>query len=338
MKIIFFGTSNVALPILEALSKHHEIVAVVTMPDAPVGRSQSLTESPVSVLANEMKLKILKPEKVKGNQEFLSQLQNFVSPPPRLPPQGGGIKKEFPPLDGEGWGGVELFVVVSYGKILPLEIINLPKFKTINVHFSLLPKYRGPSPIQSALLNGESKSGTSIFILDELVDHGPVLSTLEVAIDGDDNALSLSQKMAFASAKLIVSTLEDYIQGGTTPKEQDHSQASFTEHIDKAHGKIDWSKSARQIYNQFRAFYPWPGIWTTWKGKKVKILDCITTELQKGGTTDTYGYGQVLDGGIVVCGSDSFLQIKTLQMEGKKATKISDFLNGNKEFVGGVLV
>src|SRR3989344_7146376 len=140
MRIIFFGTSNVALPILEALSRKHEIAAVVTMPDAKTGRSQALTESPVSVLANEMKLKVVKPVNVKSNPEFHHSLQNI---------------------------GAELFVVVSYGQILPLDIINLPKYKSINVHFSALPKYRGPSPIQFALLNGDEYTGISIFILDE---------------------------------------------------------------------------------------------------------------------------------------------------------------------------
>jgi methionyl-tRNA formyltransferase len=312
MRIVFFGTSNVALPILESLSRKFDILAVVTSPDAPVGRSQALTESPVSVLAKEMNLPLFKPEKVKGNIEFAEQLKVL---------------------------NADIFVVVSYGKILPLPIINLPKFKTINVHFSLLPKYRGASPIQSALLNGETQSGVSIFILDELVDHGPILATLKINIDSDDNALSLSQKMAFASAELIVPTIDGYTSGTIQPQEQNHAQATYTTHIDKAQGKIDWSKTAQTIYNQFRAFYPWPGVWTVWQGKKVKILDCIiNTDLRTvSGSADNYGCGQVLDGGIVACGDNTFLQIKTLQIEGKKATKISDFLHGNQEFINSVL-
>ncbi len=309
MKIVFFGTSNVALPILESLSRKFEISAVVTSPDAPVGRSQTLTESPVSVLAKEMNLPLFKPEKVKGNMELIHQLTALSA---------------------------DVFVVVSYGKILPLELINLPKLKTINVHFSLLPQYRGPSPIQSALLNGETQSGVSLFILDELVDHGPILANLNLKIDNDDNALSLSQKMAFASAELILTTLNDYALGKLIPQAQEHTQATFTKHINKTDGQINWQKTAREIYNRFRAFYPWPGVWTTWNGKKIKILDCHTTEHSLG--ADAYRYGQVLDGGIVACGENTFLQIKTLQVEGKKAIKISDFLHGNKEFNGSVLV
>jgi methionyl-tRNA formyltransferase len=321
MKIVFFGTSNVALPILEALSRKHEVVAVVTMPDAPVGRSQVLTESPVSVLAKEMNLKTLKPRQVKNNDIFKLELQSL---------------------------GAELFVVVSFGQILPEEIINLPKFKTLNVHFSLLPKYRGPSPIQSAILNGEKETGTSIFILDEQVDHGPVLAQQPMLIDDDDNSLSLSQKLAFESAELIIPTVDSYTSGTLIAKPQDDTAATHTQHIDKAHGRIDWNKSAQEIYNQFRAFYPWPGVWTKWDGKILKITNCIVADpelLKASGTAETCG--TVLEGGIVVCapvrrslgegGENTYLQINTLQLEGKKETKILDFLNGYNNFVGSNL-
>lgn len=303
MKIIFFGTSNVALPILEALSRKHVIAAVVTMPDAKAGRLQTLTESPVSVLADEMKLDILKPEKVKGNAEFHQALQNI---------------------------GADLFVVVSYGQILPPEIINMPKYKTINVHFSLLPKYRGPSPIQTALLNGETQTGTSIFILDEQVDHGPILTQKTMPIDADDNSISLSQKLAFASAELIIPTIDGYTSGSLIAKPQDDAQATHTQHIDRAHGKIDWNNTARQIYNQFRAFYPWPGIWTKWDGKILKVIDCVPCDYSALSSQP----GQVLEGGVMTCGGSSFLQIKTLQLEGRKGMSVDVFLNGYRKFVG----
>ena len=328
MKIVFFGTSNVALPVLEALSKKHEIAAVVTMPDAPVGRSQVLTESPVSVLAKEMNLKILKPLKVKNNDVFKLELQNFTA---------------------------DIFVVVSYGQILPEDVINMPKFKTVNVHFSLLPKYRGPSPIQSTILNGETETGTSIFILDQQVDHGPLLAQKKMVVDPDDNSLSLSQKLAFMSADLIIPTLDGYVSGLVVPQPQDETQATHTEIIDKAHGKIDWQKTASEIYNQFRAFFPWPGVWTRWDNRILKLTDCTihringldestpTLGLSHGRSPDqsvgavAYRNGQVLDGGVVACGQNTFLQINTLQLEGKKETKILDFLNGYKEFIGSVL-
>lgn len=255
-----------------------------------------------------MKLKILKPQKVRGNKEFYEELKTLAA---------------------------DIFVVVSYGQIMPLEVINLPKYKTINVHFSVLPKYRGASPIQSALLNGEEYTGTSIFILDEQVDHGPLLATEVVKIDADDNALTLSQKLAYKSAAVINTVIYDYVTGKITPLPQDESAATHTTHIEKADGKINWQKTAKEIYNQFRAFYPWPGVWTTWNGKLLKSTDLEINTLQK--TTESSDIGKVLEDGVVVCGQNTAIKIKTLQLEGKKEVGIKDFLNGQKEFVGSVL-
>lgn len=309
MKIIFFGTSNVALPVLEALSKKNQILAVVTSPDARVGRKQEIKESPVSVLANEMKLKLLKPEKVKGNSEFLNEISTL---------------------------GADIFVVVSYGKILPLEIINLPQFKTVNVHFSPLPKYRGSSPMQTALLNGDEYTGISVFVLDEKVDNGPLVSTEIVKVDADENYLTLSQKLAFKSAASINQILEDYTSGKITPLPQDEASATYTRIISKADGKIDWNKSASEIYNQFRAFYPWPGIWTKWNGKILKITDLQVYH----GNVDSnrkLGPGTVEPQGLVVCGQNTAIWLKSIQLEGKKETLMQDFLNGYSDFVGSKL-
>lgn len=307
MKIVFFGTANVALPILEKLNKQHTVLAVVTNPYAPSGRSGNPQESPVSFLAKDLKLALFKPEKVKGNADFFEQLKSL---------------------------NADIFVVVAYGKILPLEIINLPPLKTVNVHFSVLPKYRGPSPIQFALLSGDAQTGTSIFILDENVDEGLLLAQKIVDIEPDDNFFTLSDKLAKISADLILETLLDYQLGKITPLPQDQARATFTKMISKLDGKIDWQKSSGEIYNMFRAFFLWPGIWTTWNGKKVKITDCHTTELQIQNTTNTYGCGHVLDGGVVVCGNGTFLQIKSLQLEGKNETDVNSFLNGYEAFVG----
>jgi methionyl-tRNA formyltransferase len=308
MKIVFFGTANVALPVLEALKKQHEIAAVITSPDAPAGRSGQLQESPVSALSKDLKLNLLKPEKVKNNPEFLGQLQSL---------------------------NADIFVVVAYGKILPLEVINLPKFKTINVHFSVLPKYRGSSPIQFALLNGETQTGTSIFILDQKVDGGPLLAQEIVSVDSNDNFFTLSDKLAKISAKAINQVIEDYIGGKITPLPQDETAATFTKIISKADGKIDWQKSAPEIYNQFRAFFIWPGIWTTWNGKKLKLTDVVPSPPFQGGAAASAGV--VGAGGIVACGNNTFLQIKQLQLEGKSEVAIADFLNGYPQFVGSKL-
>lgn len=323
LKIVFFGTANVALPVLESLFRNHEVVAVVTSPDALVGRKKELTESPVSVLAKEMKVLLLKPESVKET-EFVNQLKSFDA---------------------------DIFVVVAYGKILPTQIINLPRYKTLNVHFSLLPKYRGASPIQTAILNGETKTGTSIFVLDEKMDTGPVIAQESIDIDPDDNYITLPLKLAQKSAKLLISVLPGYINGDVKPVIQDDFSATYTKILSKADGKIDFQKTAPEIYNQFRAFFPWPGIWTEFGGKTLKILDCTPTEMQNQNAysdvksehgsnsveTVTYKPGTVLTGGIVVCGKGTFLEIVSLKPEGKNEMKMADFLNGNSGFVGSVL-
>ncbi len=310
-KIVFFGTANEALPVLETLNKQHKILAVVTKPDAEAGRSQDLQESPVSALAKDLKLFVLKPENLKENPEFLRQLQNL---------------------------NADIFVVVAYGKILPAEIIGLPRYKTINVHFSILPKYRGPSPIQFALLNGDQQTGTSIFLLDQKIDGGPLLAQEIVGIDPDDNYFTLSDKLARLSARLINRVVEDYASGKITPLPQDEVKASYTKIISKADGKVDWQRTSPEIYNQFRAFYIWPGIWTTWNGKILKITDCILSDTNDTNSTRmTRMPGTVLENGVAVCGSNTFLQIKQLQLEGKSEVAIGDFLNGYPQFIGSRL-
>ncbi len=311
MKIVFFGTANVALPILEKLNKEHQVLAVVTNPDAPAGRSQSApSETPVSALARDLKLTTLKPEKIRGNQDFTAGLDGL---------------------------NADIFVVVAYGKILPAEVISMPPLKTVNVHFSALPKYRGPSPIQFALLNGERQTGTSIFILDEHMDTGPLLAQKIVDIEPDDNYFTLSDRLARISADLLTDTLSDYQAGRVTPLPQDESRVSYSRIITKQDGKVDWQKTAPEIYNQFRAFYPWPGIWTTFQGKKLKILDCVANPESPKLSGTAGACGTVIDGGTVVCGSGTTLKIRSLQPEGKKEMAIGDFLNGYKNFIGSKL-
>lgn len=318
MKIIFFGTANVALPILEVLNKQHQVLAVVTTPDVRVGRKQELQDTPVSALAKDLKLQTFKPEKVKNNPEILEQLKSL---------------------------GADIFVVVAYGKILPKELIDLPQFKTVNVHFSVLPKYRGASPIQFALLNGDEQTGTSIFVLDEGMDTGPLLAQEIVNVDPGENYFLLADKLAKLSASIINQVLEDYASGKITPLPQDEERATHTKIIEKLDGKIDWQKTATEIYNQFRAYYIWPGIWTTWNGKTVKITDCIPDADQSGLTRldsevdprRADNYGSVLPDGSVVCGNGTVLKIRSLQLEGKNETDIKSFLNGYKEFIGSKL-
>lgn len=304
MKIVFFGTDNFALHMLERLHTEHEVVAVVTTPDVRVGRKQTIQESPVSVLAGELHLNVLKPSTLKTS-EIVEQLRHC---------------------------GADMFVVVVYGKIIPDNILSIPKYKTVNVHPSLLPKYRGPSPIRTPLINGDVKTGVSIMLLDHEVDHGPVLAQKELDIEPDDNNVTLTERLAELAGPLLVETIAAYALGKITPKEQDHANASFTKLIRKEDGKIDWDKPAQEIYNMFRGYFDWPGIWTVWNGQTLKILDCMPVD-----STCTQSPGTVLFGGEVACGKGTVLKIRQLQLAGKNATDIQSFLNGYKNFVGSKL-
>ncbi len=299
MKIVFFGTSDVGLPILKTLNEQHEVLHVITSPDRPVGRKQEMTSTPIATLATELNLPVSKPQTVKNNPEFLDQLRAL---------------------------NADIFIVVSYGKILPIDLLEIPELKTINVHFSLLPKYRGPAPIQFALLAGEDIIGTTIFILDELVDHGPVLAMEEMPISPDDTFATLAPKLADLSAGLLIRLLPDYAAGEIIPVTQDHSQATTTHLIKKEHGKIDWSKSATEIYNQWRAFTPWPGIWTTFENDTLRILECEPASPPE----TPNAFTDLKD--VIPCGQDTFLRLIKIQLAGKSATSMQDFLNGRRNF------
>lgn len=297
MKIVFFGTSDVGLPILKALNSEHEIVHVITSPDAKIGRKQELTATPIAQYAASLDIPISKPEKVKKNVEFIAFLKSLHA---------------------------DIFVVVSYGKILPAELLDIPPLKTVNVHFSLLPKYRGAAPIQFALLHGEEKTGTTIFILDELVDHGPVLATQEYPIDSDDTFTSLAAKLSDVSAQLLLDILPQYEAGSIIPHVQDHQLATQTHMIAKEAGKINWSdQTAQEIYNMFRAYTPWPGIWTTYNGETFKILACKPVDI-----VDTAESAK----SFVLCKNNTYLELHEVQQAGKNKMTIKDFLNGHSDF------
>ncbi len=332
MKIVFFGTDSLAAESLQALCAKFSVVAVVTVPDAPVGRKQVLTESEVAVAARTLGLPVHKPESLKQNAELEATLRELAA---------------------------DVFVVAVYGKIIPQSILDIPPLGSVNVHPSLLPLYRGPAPIRTPLRNGDTETGVSIMLMDEQVDHGPLLAAEKVAIAPDDTNVTLTAKLSAIAAPLLVRALEGYVAGTITPTAQDHEKATTTKFVTKADGKIDWNNTAQDIYNQYRACQPWPGIYTTLpaiasakdgrNSKLLKITSCsiysdsspILGEVRRGETTP----GTVLPDGIVSCGpqtlngveAPTYLQILTLQPEGKQPMDIKSFLNGNKEFVGGVV-
>lgn len=316
-RIIFFGTSNLAATILEGLlqkSSSFEVVAVVTQPDKPAGRKQQVQQSPVAVLAANKGLKILQPLSLRAIE----------------------VEKELREL------APDMFIVAAYGKIIPKNILDLAPGQALNVHGSLLPKYRGASPIQAALLNGDKSTGITIMLMDEFLDHGPILSQESLDIDPNDTYPDLELKMANLGQILLLKALAEYSSGALLSKHQDHSQATEVKVIDKAEGKVQWQRTVQEIYNKYRAYYSWPGIWTTWNGQILKIIKCAPFE---NSVLDVQTFSQDLKVGtvqaegknvFVVCGS-GLLVLKEVQLEGRKKTSIESFLAGHSDFVGSIL-
>lgn len=303
--IVFFGTQEFAGTVLSGLlaNSHFRILAVVTQPDRPVGRKQILTPPPVKILALKHNLPIFQPESLK---DF--NLKKVVGTVP------------------------DLNVVAQYGLMIPESIILAPKYETINVHTSLLPKYRGASPIQSALINGETETGVTIMLMDKGMDTGPILAQQEIAIDPDDTYESLDKTMAIIGRDLLLQTIPKYISGETKPKVQDDSKASICKKLDRDSGHIDWTHSAAEIYNLYRGLYPWPGIWTTWNNLRVKLLKIKPIEFAL-----APGHIKTEQKKLFVGSGKGVVEILELQVEGKTVQTAESFIAGyapnNQNFV-----
>lgn len=276
MKIIFFGTPQFVVPVLEKLIKHFTIVGVVTTPDEKVGRKQLVTPSPVKIFAQTHSIPIYQPDTI-------NELTNVAM-------------KQFNNLS------VDVFVVAAYGKIIPDEVINLPRLGSINIHPSRLPDYRGPSPLQETILAGDKETAISIMQMDADVDHGPILVTKPLVIEPTETFLSLAEKSFKLGAEMLPTILEQLDNGTIIPQEQNHSNATFTNHITKEDGFFDINNppSPEILDRMIRAYYPWPTIWT-----KIRIKN---NELRI-----------------------KLLPKKKIQVEGKKVTNLEDFYNGYPE-------
>lgn len=291
------GTPEFAIPSLEVLSRY-EITGIVTQTDKPRGRGLKLSFSPVKEWAIRHHLVVLQPLRLRSN-EFIERLR-AMNP--------------------------HYIVVASYGKILPPEILKIPAKAPLNVHPSLLPKYRGPAPVPWTLINGEKETGVTIFEMDEGMDTGRILYQVKTEIDPDENAESLLRRLSFLGAEALEKTINLMEEGRITPVAQNHSEATYAPMLKKSDGLIDWRMKAYEIHNRVRGMNPWPGAFTHWKGKILKIwkTDLIASNLsdEKGTVVD------VKDDGIYVQTGDGLLRIKELQLEGKKRLQVNEFLNG----------
>ncbi len=308
MILVFCGTPRFAVPTLEKLVEAgHSVPLVVTQPDRPRGRGMELAISPVKESALRLGLPITQPDKIKTNEEFRSQLA-AIHP--------------------------DAIIVVGYGRIIPQWMIDLPRFGNLNLHASLLPKYRGAAPIQWAIANGEQVTGVTTMRIDAGLDTGDILLQREMPIAPDDTSITLGSKLTTTGADLMLETLRSIEQGAVHPIPQDNSRATIAPIILKEDGQIDFSMSATRIYNRLRAFQPWPGAYTTYRRKNLAIV-AATVHLDHPSFTMDESMG-ISDGTIIVegdrlfvyCIGDAWLEILELHPEGKRRMSVGDFING----------
>jgi methionyl-tRNA formyltransferase len=307
-RIVFMGTPAFGVPSLEVLAADgYEIVAVVTQPDRPAGRGRRRTPPPVKEAALHLGLPVWQPETMR-DEKVVERLRGAAP---------------------------DVIVVAAYGEILRPNVLAIPPYGIVNVHASLLPRHRGASPVAGALLAGDEITGVTIMLMDEGMDTGPILSSVTLPIAPDDNRGTLTEKLARLGAEQLRVTLPRYLRGEITPQPQDDSQATYARLIKKAHGRVNWQEPASLIARRCRAYTPWPGLFTTWRGQTLKILRChaVSEEAHSGQP------GEVVlaaDGPAVITGQD-LLVLDEVQLAGRRPMEGADFSRGRRDFVGSAL-
>ncbi len=300
LNLVFCGTPAFAVPTLEKLVEAgFGLRLVVTQPDRPKGRGMELALSPVKQRALQLALPVSQPDKIRNNEDFRRQLA-AIAP--------------------------DAIIVVGYGRIIPQWMIDLPTLGNLNLHASLLPRYRGAAPIQWAIASGESMTGVTTMRIDAGLDTGDILLQREIPIAPQDTAITLSPRMAAIGAELMVETLRGLQAGTVLPRAQDDARASLAPILRKEDGRVDFSLTAQEILNRLRGFQPWPGAWTSFRGKNLHIWAAQSAER-------TVPAGEVVvDGGrlFVGCGGRSALELLEVQLEGKKRMPAADFVHGHQ--------
>jgi len=310
-KVIFFGTPEFAIPSLKALVERKiPVELVVTRPDRKKGRGQKLSAPPVKEFATEAGLECYQPETLK-DPEVMEKLGKYEA---------------------------DCLVIVAYGQLIPRELIEMTPLGAINVHPSLLPKYRGAAPIQRAIMTGESETGVSIMLLDEGMDSGPILSQEKIAIKSDDTLGILHDKLAQMGAEILVDAIKNYYRGELNPVPQDHEKATFAPAISKSECLIDWTRSSEDICNLIRAIDPVPGAYTYWDGKILKIFSPRVEKIELGGKP-----GEVVEaaphGLLVATGDGIGLRINEVQLAGQRRMKFAEFARGKgKKLIPGTIL
>ena len=295
-KIVFMGSPDFSIPALRALAEVYPIVGVVTQPDRPAGRGRVLTPPPVKRLALELGLPLIQPERLR-QPEAMAQLQAWAP---------------------------DVIVVAAFGQILRPAVLELPRFGCVNVHASLLPRWRGAAPIQAALLHGDAQTGITIMRMDAGVDTGPTLSQRALPIQPDDNAGSLSERLAALGGELLLETLPAYLSSELAPQPQEDAGATYAPMLNKADGQLDFSQPAEALARRVRAFNPWPGAFTIWQGQMLKIQRAHAVPA----SCAVPGQTAIHQGQPAFCTSDGLLALDELQPAGKKPQPGKAFLQG----------
>jgi methionyl-tRNA formyltransferase len=311
-RIVFMGTPDFSVPILRMLVEEgYQVAGVVTQPDRPKGRKRALTPPPVKEAAQKLGLPVFQPEKIKA-PEAVQRLREFAP---------------------------DVIVTAAYGQILPKAVLDLPAFGCINVHASLLPKYRGGAPIQHAIMNGETETGVTIMYMNEGLDTGDMIAQVKVPITLEDNGGTMHDKLSAAGTQLLKEVLPDIISGQATRTPQNDAEASYSPNITQEDERIRWDKPTMAIYNQVRALSPWPGAYTLLHGERLKIWACFPPQNNSAELPDVRP-GTVLDADdrtIRVKTGDGAILLKEIQLSGKKRMSAADFLKGSGIAPGTVL-
>ena len=318
-KIIFIGTPEFGAIVLEKLCENkYKPILVITSPDKPVGRKQIITPPPVKVMAEKYKIFVAQPKKISNLKSCIGTVGQISN-----------LK-------------LDLIISAAYSQIIPKEILEIPKYGCLNVHPSLLPRWRGPSPIQHTILSGEKKTGVTIILMDEKMDHGQILTQKSIQIKEKETAKTLHDKLANLGADLILETILKWQKGLIKAKPQDDTEATFSKILVKEDGRVNWKKPAEILEREIRAFDIWPGSFTFWqKGSqllRIKILKARVFNKTKYSLTYPIGKTVVVPQNEigVQCGKD-FLVLEKLQLEGKKEISSEDFIRGYPGFIGTIL-
>jgi len=304
-RVVFMGTPQFAVPTLEGLARRYEIVTVVTQSDRRSGRGRRLQPPPVKQAAQRLGLPVWQPRALRT-------------------PEAVAHLRELAP---------KVVVVAAYGQILRPEALEIPSRGCINIHASLLPRYRGAEPVAAAILAGEKRTGVTIMLMDEGMDTGPILAQRAIPIAPDDTRAHLTEKLAYLGAELLLEALPRWFAGEIQPQPQDDALASYAPLLKKEDGEIDWVRPAVAIERMVRAYAPWPGTYTHWQGQRLKVLRARPLDQRRGKV------GEVIESpeGVAVVAGEGALLLEEVQLAGKRAMSTEDFVRGQWEFIGAHL-